>query len=131
VQVSAGFNHTCAVKADGTLVCWGRNDYGQAPIVNLAPPTLPVGLIDVPYTSTLSVADSLGLMPPYTFNIISGTLPPGLSFDTVSRTLSGTPTTLGAFHFGVQARDANNITGMRAYTMLIMKTIVYLPLVRK
>ncbi len=29
-QVSAGAHHTCGLKTDGTLACWGRNDYGQA-----------------------------------------------------------------------------------------------------
>ncbi|MEO8690452.1 MAG: choice-of-anchor D domain-containing protein [Solirubrobacteraceae bacterium] len=30
VQVAAGGGHTCAIKIDATLVCWGLNDYGQA-----------------------------------------------------------------------------------------------------
>jgi hypothetical protein len=30
VQVSAGGGHTCAIKIDDTLVCWGLNDNGQA-----------------------------------------------------------------------------------------------------
>jgi len=30
-QVSAGGYHTCAVRTDGTLACWGLNDNGQAP----------------------------------------------------------------------------------------------------
>ena len=30
-EVSAGDSHTCGVKADGTIGCWGRNDRGQAP----------------------------------------------------------------------------------------------------
>ncbi len=29
-RVAAGTEHTCAIKADGSLVCWGRNDKGQA-----------------------------------------------------------------------------------------------------
>ncbi|MBI4704415.1 MAG: hypothetical protein HY744_25195 [Deltaproteobacteria bacterium] len=29
VAVAAGWLHTCAVKADGTLWCWGHNEYGQ------------------------------------------------------------------------------------------------------
>ena len=28
--VSAGRSHSCAVRADDTITCWGHNDYGQA-----------------------------------------------------------------------------------------------------
>jgi alpha-tubulin suppressor-like RCC1 family protein len=27
-QISAGYGHTCALKADGTVWCWGDNQYG-------------------------------------------------------------------------------------------------------
>ncbi|MET0794276.1 MAG: DUF4215 domain-containing protein [Polyangiaceae bacterium] len=29
VQVAAGWSHTCAILDDGTLKCWGENEYGQ------------------------------------------------------------------------------------------------------
>ena len=28
--ISAGFEHSCGVRTDGTLACWGRNEFGQA-----------------------------------------------------------------------------------------------------
>lgn len=28
--ISAGGLHSCALRTDGTLACWGRNDDGQA-----------------------------------------------------------------------------------------------------
>jgi hypothetical protein len=29
VQIAAGANHTCARYSDGTVYCWGSNEYGQ------------------------------------------------------------------------------------------------------
>ena len=44
VQVVAGFFHTCARLADGTLQCWGQNDYGQvgsnSPGLSMLPATV-------------------------------------------------------------------------------------------
>ena len=30
VQVSAGANHSCALKTDGQIVCWGQNEDGES-----------------------------------------------------------------------------------------------------
>ena len=32
VAVSAGEDHTCAVRSDGQLVCFGANSYGQCDV---------------------------------------------------------------------------------------------------
>ena len=37
--VSAGADYTCAVDSAGTLRCWGRNDYGQTDVPDIAPLT--------------------------------------------------------------------------------------------
>ena len=29
VQVSAGAHHTCGLRSDGTVVCWGSDEYRQ------------------------------------------------------------------------------------------------------
>jgi alpha-tubulin suppressor-like RCC1 family protein len=36
ITVSAGHYHTCAVLADRTLRCWGRNNYGEHGIPDTA-----------------------------------------------------------------------------------------------
>ncbi|MCY4581063.1 MAG: RCC1 domain-containing protein, partial [Chloroflexi bacterium] len=27
--ISSGANHVCAIATDGSIMCWGDNDYGQ------------------------------------------------------------------------------------------------------
>ena len=116
-QVSAGGQHTCAVKADGTLTCWGNNEDGQAPIIYIFWKwDLPDAVVGVPYSRTLGALGGSG--GPFSFSVISGTLPTGLTLSTTG-VLSGTPTTPGLFSFGIQARDANSLATTAAYSMTV------------
>lgn len=46
VQIEAGTRHVLALKADGTVVAWGKNDVGQL--------NVPAGLVNVVKISTIS-----------------------------------------------------------------------------
>jgi len=42
VDVSAGYNHACAVLLDGTLKCWGHNGFGELGIGDQSTRSIPV-----------------------------------------------------------------------------------------
>jgi alpha-tubulin suppressor-like RCC1 family protein len=58
VSLTAGANHTCAIKNDHSVLCWGSNDYGQLGVSggssSLAVTALPAG------SSNLTAAISAG-----------------------------------------------------------------------
>jgi hypothetical protein len=62
----------------------------------------PAGTIGLPYSHTFPVT---GLAPPFTFAILSGALPAGLSLDTATGIVSGTPSTETVSSFTVQVTD--------------------------
>ena len=66
---------------------------------------LPAGIVGVPYIKN-SGDDGYTFTPdgmgPFTWEHISGTLPPGLSFDPVPGKITGSPTTAGTFDFGLR-----------------------------
>ena len=65
-----------------------------------SPATIPDGLYGSPYTSqTLTV---MGGMPPFSFSVSSGRLPPGMALSP-GGVISGTPTAAGNYTFAVKA----------------------------
>jgi len=79
--------------------------------------SLPAASVGVPYSQKLPVVASGGT-PPYTWSVISGAVP-GLAFDPASLTLSGTPSTAGAFNFTIQAADSANLTATRQLALTV------------
>jgi len=65
--------------------------------------SLPQASISTAYSATLTAS---GGQAPYTWSLVQGTLPAGLSLDGGSGVISGTPTASGTSSFTVQVRDS-------------------------
>ncbi len=70
-------------------------------VTSLSPPA---GTVGISYSTTLAAT---GGVTPYTWTILSGTLPAGLSLSSAG-VISGTPTTRGASIFTVQVADSES-----------------------
>ncbi|HSE38163.1 MAG TPA: Ig domain-containing protein, partial [Blastocatellia bacterium] len=60
-----------------------------------------------------------GGVPTYQFSILSGSLPPGVTLNSNSGLISGTPTVVGTFSFTVKVTDQAGTTATRFYKILI------------
>ncbi|GAB3255781.1 putative Ig domain-containing protein [Chitinimonas naiadis] len=92
-----------------------------APTIAVAPASLSNGQQAVAYSQTVSAT---GGIAPYTFAVTAGSLPVGVSLNTVSGVLSGTPSTIGNYSFTVSATDSSTGTGApftvsRAYSVTV------------
>jgi hypothetical protein len=69
--------------------------------------SLPHGNVNAPYSQTLHAA---GGTAPYTWSITSGTVPAGLSLDSSSGAITGTPTAVGKADFTAQVAGYDGAT---------------------
>ena len=92
-----------------------------APSIGLGCASPPDGVVGVEYRHTFPVS---GGIPPFTFAIISGILPPGLTLDSLAGEVSGTPTVAGDFEFVIQVSDD---FGSTVGTCDIVITVTHLP----
>lgn len=113
---SAGGSSTFGLRVADNFGCFGTRSYTVqvCPIITFSPVTLPTAQIGVPYNQT--VVASRGVAP-YTFAVATGVLPAGLSLNTSSGVISGTPTTAGSTTFSISATDANGCSDIKSYTL--------------
>jgi hypothetical protein len=73
--------------------------------------TLPNGTVQVAYSATLAAS---GGVAPYSWSVVSGSLPPGLTLSASTGALSGAPSASGSYSFSVQVRDSAAATPQSA-----------------
>jgi len=85
--------------------------------------SLPAGIYEVAYSAALAAT---GGVPPYTWHLISGSLPPGLTLAPTGA-VTGTPGMPGAFSLVATVTDAGGQTNARLVTLTITGMIARLP----
>ena len=53
------------------------------------------------------IINATGGVGAYRWSIVTGTLPPGLVLDSITATISGTPTTAGIYNFALRVTDGH------------------------
>ena len=75
---------------------------------------LPNGAVGTAYSQPVAASGGSGA---YTWTLISGSLPPGLSLN--GATISGKPTAAGAFGFTLQVSDATGATSVKQFAITV------------
>ena len=123
---TTAITHTEGVEADYSGqagVYYAGSDYitqtvsgGGVTLTSTASATTQVGQT---YSQTNVAA---GGVSPYTYSVSGGSVPAGTSLSTATGTVSGTPTTAGAFSYTIQAADSTTPTHLTA-TQTVSGTI--------
>ena len=125
--------HGCAVVSR-SIRCWGDNTYGElgdgsttsspAPVhipglvVGVLTSSLPAGMVGEPYNFTLT---GTGNSTPYAW--AAGTLPPGLTLDSCTGEISGSPTAAGTFTVSITITDAEGRTSSQDLPLTIVPAL--------
>ena len=113
-QISANYSGDGAHRASSAQM--PGSQVVNAPTITIAP-GLSGGVVGTPYGPVQLLA--AGGVAPHQFSVLSGSLPNGVTL-TSQGLLSGTPSAFGTFNFTINASDANNFAGIRAYSVNVV-----------
>lgn len=115
------------IRATDANGCAGQKTYSiliSCPTITINPATLPNGRVGFIYSQDLTAAAGQG---PYSYFLLSGSLPPGLSYSPNGR-ITGVASAPGSYSVEFRATDANGCIGTRTYTITVdCATIVIQP----
>jgi len=87
-----------------------------AGVLTLVPSTLANGNVGSAYSTTVTVS---GGTAPYTWFVVGGVLPTGVTLNAASGVLSGTPSSEGTYTFTMKVQDSLAVSTEKAYSITI------------
>ncbi len=107
-------------------LCGGSRSYlltisFNCPSLTINPNSIPAATMGQAYSQQLTVGNNGN--SPYVYKLF-GALPNGLTLNSLTGLISGTPTVSGSFQFQVGVVDFNGCEGLRAYTLNINCPVV-------
>jgi uncharacterized protein YhjY with autotransporter beta-barrel domain len=84
--------------------------------LTINPASLPAGQVGTGYSQTVTASGGNGN---YSYAVVSGSLPSGLSLNPATGDITGNPSAGGTFNFTIQATDTSPNTGSRPYSVTI------------
>lgn len=104
-----------SLPSNGYVLVMGGQGYSEplefdVTIPFTTPSGLPPGMAGDAYQQTIEINPE-GTIPPYTWSVSQGALPPGVTLNSETGVLSGTPATGGIFSFTIRVMDSYGIYG--------------------
>jgi hypothetical protein len=87
----------------------------SAAALTITTSAFPIATLNTAYSAQL---EATGGTPPYTWSVVTGTLPPGLTL-TAAGTVTGTPSNVGSQDFVIRVTDSTTASTTRSFTLLV------------
>jgi hypothetical protein len=87
-----------------------------SPALSITTTSLPAAVAGVSYSQALAAT---GGVPPYSWSVALGALPPGITLNSSSGVLSGMPSVAGSFPFRIQVADSAAVTASRDFALTV------------
>jgi WD40 repeat protein len=110
---------SCTVSATLGSVSGGTTLTVEAAALAITTGSLADATVGAAYSATLTAT---GGTPSYTWSITTGSLPAGLSLDTTTGLIGGTPTASGTSSFTVQVTDATSLSVTKSLSIAVAAT---------